>query len=85
MIDLVQDDLEQTLVSPVLVPRVHHEPVGRTALGAPADDLDGVTAESLSGLVLVDTRLVTQEVLIDSEGAGDGTILEDVLLDVVWK
>ena len=42
-----------------------------------------MATESRTRLVLVDARLVGQEVLVDGEGSCDGTVLLDVLLDLV--
>ena len=61
-------DLEGTLVTPSVVPRVNTEPVVLTVLSAPTDCLDGVTSERTAGLVRVNSGLVGQEVLIDREG-----------------
>ena len=76
-------DLEGALVTPGVVPGVDAEPVVLTALGTPTDGLDSVTTESLTSLVLIDTGLVGQEVLVDSEGGSDGTVLLNVSLDVI--
>ena len=40
-----------------------------------------MATESTASLVLVDTRLVSQEVFIDCEGSGDRSILLNVSLD----
>merc|ERR1712159_439061 len=58
------------------------KPVVEVVLSAPANDLDGVTTELPAGLVLVDTRLVGQEVLIDDEGTCDWAVLCDVSLEL---
>ena len=76
-------DLEGTLVTPGVVPGVDSEPVVFTPLGSPTDELDGVTSESRTRLVGVDTALVGQEVLVDSEGCSYSSILEDIGLDVL--
>ena len=76
-------DLEGSLVTPGVVPGVDGEPVVGVVLSSPADELDGVSTESGAGGVLVDSRLVGWEVLVDGEGGGDGSVGEDVLLDLV--
>jgi hypothetical protein len=83
LVHTVSDDLEETLVSPVLVPRVHDKKVVDTVLDTPANDLDGMTSESLTALMLVDTALVAQEVFIDGESTGDWTVSVDILLKMV--
>jgi len=57
-------------------------PVLDSAFNAPAHDLDGVPAELRARGVLIDTRLVCEEVLVDGEGALDGPVEHDLLLDV---
>jgi len=76
-------DLEGALVTPGVVPGVDTEPVVFTVFSAPTDGLDSVTTESRARLVRVDTRLVGQEVLVDCEGSGYSTVLEDIVLDLV--
>jgi len=83
LVHSVCDDLEETLVSPILIPGVHDQEVVDTILDTPANDLDGVTTEGSTCLVLVDTALVTQEVLVDRESTGDWTVGEDILLEVI--
>jgi len=74
-------NLEGTLITPGVVPGVNAEPVVLTVLSTPTDGLDGVTTESRSRLMGVNTALVGKEVLVDGEGRGDGTVLVDVRLD----
>merc|ERR1719162_150172 len=76
-------DLEGSLVTPGVVPGVDGEPVLFSGLSSPADKLDGVTTEGFASNVLVDTGLVGREVLVDGEGGGDSSVVEDVLLDLV--
>jgi len=80
---IAHEDLESSLVSPGFVPRVDAEPVVFAVLGTPTDGLSGVTSEGSSRDVLIDTALVCQEIFVDSEGVGDGTIGHDISLDVV--
>ena len=76
-------DLEETLITPSIVPRIDTKPVILTVLNAPADYLDSVTSEVRAGLVRVNTRLVGQEVFVDRECSGDGTICKNFGLDAV--
>jgi len=80
--DLVSHNLEGAVVTPSVVPRVVDDPVVLSTFVAEANDLDGVTPEGLAGLVRVDTTLLGQEVLIDSEGTSDRSLGNDVLLDI---
>mmetsp|Transcript_15061 Transcript_15061/g.31465 ORF Transcript_15061/g.31465 Transcript_15061/m.31465 type:complete len:262 (+) Transcript_15061:161-946(+) len=74
------DDLEETVVAPVLVPAVLHEPVGSVVLLTPTDNLDGVTTEKAAVGVLVHTALVGQEIAKDHEHACQRTLRVDLLL-----
>ena len=76
-------DLEETHVTPGVVPGVHAEPVVLAVLSAPTDSLDSVTAKSRASSVLVNAGLVGQEVFVDSEGRSDSTVLLDVSLDSI--
>eukprot|EP00043_Microstomoeca_roanoka_P028209 m.17250 g.17250 ORF g.17250 m.17250 type:complete len:362 (+) comp8245_c0_seq1:165-1250(+) len=67
-------DLEETIVSPVVVPAVGNNPVVGTTLNAPAENLDGMTTKSLARSVDVDTRLVGEEVAVDGEGTLDRAV-----------
>ena len=64
-------DLEGTLVTPSVVPRVNTKPVVLTVLSAPTDHLDGVTSKPRASLLRVNSRLVGQEVLVDVKDSGD--------------
>ena len=74
-------DFEGALVAPGVVPRIDAKPVVFTVLGAPANGLDSVATEGAAGLVLVDSRLVGEEVLVDSKGAGHRSVLLDISLN----
>ena len=76
-------DLESAHVTPGVVPGVDAEPVVLTVLVTPTDGLDGVTTESISSFMLVDTGGVGEEIFIDGEGSSDGTVLSDISLDVL--
>lgn len=67
-------DLEGTLVTPSVVPRVNTNPVVLTVLNAPTDYFDGVTSSTRAGLVRVNSRLIGQKVLVDRESSGDRTV-----------
>ena len=74
-------DFEGAFVAPGVVPGIDAEPVGLTVFAAPANGLDSVAAEGVASLVLVHTRLVSEEVLVDSKGTGDRSVLLDISLD----
>ena len=75
-------DFEGSLVTPGVVPGVDGEPEVFASFGSPTDEFDGVTSKSLSRLVGVDTTLVCEEIFIDGESGSDGSVLEDIGLDV---
>merc|ERR1711953_65465 len=75
-------DLEETCISPVLVPAVRDKPIICTILGSPAHDFDGMaTKHRICNWIasLVHTRLVRFETLVNEEHASNGTILINVL------
>ena len=82
---VTHEDLEGTIVTPGVVPGVDAKPVvfARIGISTPTDGLDGVTTESASSCVLVDTRLVGEEIFIDGESGSDSTVLSDIGLDVL--
>ena len=41
----------------------------------PSEKLDGVATSLTSGLVVVDTTLVVEEVLVDGEGSLNGSVV----------
>jgi len=71
-------DLDVTVVSPALIPRVGDEPVLLTVLDTITNGFDGVTTEHLTSLVRVDTGLVGQEVFVDGEGDFDRSLSRDL-------
>ena len=75
-------DLELSIVSPSFVPAVHDDPVRSSVLNSPSDHLDGVTSQSTSTGVVVNSALVSQKVVVDSEGNLDGSIGHDLSLDL---
>lgn len=80
---ITHKDLESTLITPGVVPGVDTKPVVLTVLGTPTDSLDGVTTQSITRLVGVDTTLVGEEIFVDGEGRSDGTVLVDIGFDSI--
>jgi len=79
---LTPEHPEETVISPVGVPRVSDNPIGCAAVNAPTKDLDGVSTNVLASGVAIDARLVGEEILINIEGSLDGSILHDFSLDL---
>ena len=50
-------DLEESLVAPSVVPRVHTEPLVKTRFVSPADDFDGVATKDSNSSVLINKHL----------------------------
>jgi hypothetical protein len=61
-------DLEVTVVTPGLIPRVSNQPEVDSILSSVTEGLDGVSSEEISSSVGVNSSLVGKEVLIDREG-----------------
>jgi len=81
------DDAEESLLSPVGVPRVGNNPVRfsdfvRSSSDTPSDKFDGMTTQVRSRGVLVDTRGIGLEVLIDGEGDFLRTVGHQISLDL---
>jgi len=73
---------EETIDTPRSSPRVGNNPILSGVTGdTPADNLHSVTAQKRTRGVLVDTRLVVHEVLVDRETSLNGTIGLDGGLD----
>jgi len=78
---LAESDSEETVFTPIRTPRVGNNPEVGTVFVTPTDDLDGMTTESFTALVSVDTTSVRHEVLVDSETSFNRAVLLDVGLD----
>jgi hypothetical protein len=75
-------DLEEALVSPALVPAVGNQPVRSAALNTPTDDLDGVSSQSRSSSMVVNSALIGQEVVVNGEGSLNGAVGHNFSLDL---
>ena len=75
-------DLEKTLLPPLWTPRIRHQPVVFTRLGAPAKNAHGVAAHGTfrRRSTMVDTRRICLEIRVDKEGDFDRSVLQDLLL-----
>jgi hypothetical protein len=78
---LAESDSEETVFTPRSTPRVGDDPEVGAIFVTPTDDLDGMTTESRSTLVSVDTTRVGHEILVDGETSFNGAVLLDVGLD----
>eukprot|EP00756_Hemistasia_phaeocysticola_P041694 Hpha_TRINITY_DN16930_c1_g3::TRINITY_DN16930_c1_g3_i1::g.53588::m.53588 len=75
-------DLEETAVTPLLVPGVLHKPVLGAGVHTPADDLNGVAAQGRPAGVAVHTALVGREVSVHGERSGHRPLRQDAVHDV---
>jgi hypothetical protein len=83
-VDLTEGNSEESVFSPSLGPGVGADPVVGSIVISPTDDLNGVTTlvvPELGGL-LVDTRLVAEEVLVDLETGFNWTTFKESRLDL---
>jgi hypothetical protein len=76
-------DAEETVLSPVSVPRVGAGPELDTILLTVADELDSVTTLETTSGVVIDTRAVGHEILVDLEGNLEGTVGGELSLHVL--
>jgi len=76
-------DLEEALVSPCGAPGVSAEPVVEAGcwVVTVANHLNGVATSLTAWLVVVDTALIVEEVLIHSESSLQGTIVVQLVLN----
>merc|ERR1719239_1304448 len=77
-------DLEETCITPVLVPGVGNQPVLDTTLYTVTHDLDGVTSQWRAGFVLVHTTLVLDKVGVDGKGSFHWSLGDQLLHDVLF-
>jgi hypothetical protein len=77
------EDTEGSLLTPRVVPRVGANPIGGAVINSPTNHLDSMATEVLAGDVLVDARGVGLKVFIDRERHRHGSVLHDLLLDVL--
>jgi len=76
-------DLEESIQSPVVVPRVSNEPIVNFILHSPSNNLNGVSSNwSGIGAWSINSALVVHEVIINSEGSLNWSISHDLLLNV---
>jgi hypothetical protein len=80
---LVHTHPEETVESPRGTPRVSNNPVRSGTSHSPTDDFDGVTTESVTSSVDVDTGVIRHEVGVDEETSLDWAVGVDLLLDSI--
>ena len=74
-VDLVVDtavallDHEGSIDTPGVVPGVNCEPVVQAVLDTPADELDCMSTQACTSLVVIHTTAVSKEVLVNCEGS----------------
>lgn len=78
-------NFEESLVTPLIVPRVGAQPIVESSFNSPSDDLNSVSSQSSSGSVYIDSGLIGQEVFIDGERGFNRSVSKDLLLDVLYS
>jgi len=76
-------DTEEALLTPGDIPRVGADPVVDTTLLTVADELDSMTTLVATAGVLIDTRRIAHEILINLEGNLEGTVAGKLGLHVL--
>jgi len=76
-------DAEETVLSPVSIPGVGAGPELLTVLLTVADKLDSVTTLKTTSGVVIDTRAVAHEILINLKGNLEGTVGGELSLHVL--
>lgn len=77
-------DLEVSVISPVAVPAVGDQPILRSVLNTPSENANGMSTQCFSCNVLIDARLVLNEIFVDGEGSFNWSICVNLHLDVVF-
>lgn len=62
-------NFEETIISPILIPRVSTQPVWGSIFNTPSDYLDSVTTKFITSSVFIDSWFVGEEILVHSEGS----------------
>lgn len=75
-------DLKVSVVAPIRVPGVGNQPVRRPILNSPAQDTNGMSSQHLATHMLIHSRLVVDQILIDSKGALHRSICHDLVLNL---
>jgi hypothetical protein len=75
-------DAEISLFTPVWIPRICHLPVGHTILRTPANKADGVSTQSATRHVVIDTAIVVLKVSIDRKGGLDRALGHNRCLNI---
>lgn len=75
-------DLKVTIVAPVRVPGIRNQPVGRVVLHSPSQNTNRMSSEHLSRNMLIHSRLVIDQILVDREGTLHRSIVHDLVLDL---
>ena len=79
-------NLEETAVTPLLVPAVLDDPViTAVGIGTPSDHQDSVTSEKRTCRVLVYTALVRRKVRVHTEGHSKRSVLHDCSLHFRYR
>ncbi len=80
---LPPEDLEGSVIAPVVIPGVSDQPVGSSVVHAPAHDTNGVASKGRSFDVLVDSGLVVDEVGEDGEGGFGRSVGHQLVHDLL--
>ena len=75
-------DSEISVVSPTLVPWVSNQPVRHAVLNSPSDDFNGMSSQSRSSGMMINSCFVGQEVGINGESSLNWTVGHDFSLDL---
>jgi len=74
-----ESNFESSVISPKFIPGVVNDPV----ISSISNDFNGMSSEGISRDVSVDSSFVVEEVFVDGEGSGDGSVGDEVLFDVI--
>ena len=76
-------DTEESILTPVLVPAVSNLPVLNTIFHTPTHQLHSMTSQSLASNLLVDSTLVSHEILVNVKGHLHRSVRHQLSLDLI--
>ena len=75
---------EGTFITPRVAPGIHAEPILNSVFAAPTDYLDCVPAQRVTCGVLIHSRFISEEIIINSEGSSDAAKILEIMFYVIW-
>lgn len=77
---------EKSFISPIFVPWVGNKPIWCSIFNTPTNDFNGMSSQSWSGFMLINTWFICQEILINGKCGFNWTVSHDFSLNFfnIW-